>query len=285
MKFSVVIPVLNQHDATKKYVQSWLDTAKNSFQLLFIDNASNEPLAEQSFIREWAAEYDIKVLRNDKNVGVYPTFQQGYELTDSDFIFYSHNDVEMREYGWDVKLVDILERLDSQVKVGVCGMYGAKGIGVPGIYKKPYHFSQLRRWNCVTVESMAITADGNISQSDKALFIDCERDINFDYERVAVLDGFSLIVSRKMVAEAMNGKFDYETYPVHHMYDHDICIASHYGGFHNYVININCKHHGGHTSTKEKWAEDMGTTDLAIHRKAHEVFYKKWHGKLPVGVA
>lgn len=270
MSFTVVIPVLNQHEATMQYVQSWFNTAKSPFKLIFIDNGSTEPLAEQPFAERWCREYDVSIIRNDTNTGVYPTFQQGFEITDSDFIFYSHNDVEMKEYGWDDKLIRILSRLSSQHKVGVCGMYGAKGIGTPEIYRAPYHFTQLMRWDCITVESMAFTA---------------ERKIESDYERVMVLDGFSLIVSRAMVNKAMAGKFDYESYPVHHMYDQDICVTSHYGGYNNYVLDIDCKHHGGQTSTKEKWAEDLGSTDLIIHRKAHEVFYKKWYGKLPIGVA
>ena len=99
-----------------------------------------------------------------------------------------------------------------------------------------------------------------------------------------MLDGFSLIVSREMVMQAMGGEFDHERFPVHHMYDIDICVTSHYGGYCNYALDLDCKHHGGLTSTREKWAEDMGSSDLKIHREAHRVFYDKWRGKLPLGV-
>lgn len=270
MDFTVIIPVLNQHGTTEQYIESWFTTAKGQVNIIFIDNGSKEPLAEQPFIKKWQRDYgSVIVVRNETNTGVYPTFQQGYELTNSDFIFYSHNDVEMKLYGWDDRLSNLLQELQAGSKVGVCGMFGAKGIGTPDIYKSPYHFTQLMRWDCITVESMH-GAGGRL--------------IHADYERVMVLDGFSLIVSREMINNVMRGKFDYESYPVHHMYDQDICVTSHYGGYSNYVLDIDCIHHGGQTSTREKWAEEMGSTDLNIHRKAHEVFYKKWYGKLPVGV-
>jgi len=268
-KFTVVVPVLNQHDVTERLMASWFALAKSRLNVLFIDNGSDQPLVEQEFIGRWGEEHSVRVLRNEKNTGVYPTFQQGMEATDSEFVFFSHNDVEMLEWGWDERMSAILSLLK---KPGVCGMFGAKGIGTPDIYKAPYKFTQLMRWHCVTVRAM-YEGDPNAS-----------RILNGNYEQIAVLDGFSMIVSRRMFGEALGGRFDHERYPVHHCYDQDICLDSHFGGFKNYVIDVNCKHHGGATSTHEKWAEEMGTTDHKIHRDAHKVMYQKFLGRLPVGV-
>ena len=269
--FKVVIPVLNQHDTTRRMIQSWFDTAKGYVEIVFIDNGSDSPLTEQKFFQDWQYEYGVKCIRNEKNTGVFPTFQQGYDLLkdQTDFIFFSHNDVQMVELGWDDKLVSQLYYLKAGHKPGVCGMFGAKGIGTPQIYKAPYHFTQLMRWDCVTVESMMHGGS---------------RLVSGNRERVMVLDGFSLIVSTHMVKYAMGGVFDHMSYPAHHCYDLDICLMSHFGGFENYVLDIDCIHHGGVTSTREKWAEAMGTSDLAIHRKAHEVMYRKYMNRLPVSV-
>ena len=267
-KFEVVIPVLNQHDVTEKNFQSWMQTAKGRLSVLFIDNGSDEPLAEQPFFQEWSKWANVRCIRNESNIGVYPTFQQGLEGTQADFIFYSHNDVEMLEYGWDIKLERILsEGGDSW---GVGGMFGAQGLGLPGIYEQPYHMFQLQRWGCVTVEGMYEPSSARVIRSEK--------------EHVVVLDGFSLIVSRSMVDKAMGGRFHHEDFPPHHMYDIDICITSHHAGFSNYCIDIDCIHRGGQTSTTQKWAEVMGTTDEEVHRRAHHVFYDKWRGRLPVGI-
>ena len=267
--FVAVIPVLNQHDVTEKVIESWFEKAKSRVEIVFIDNGSDEPLAEQPFIRRWAKCHRISVFRNQRNIGVYPTFQQGFGLAiTSPFIFYSHNDVEMVEYGWDEKLCRILRQLQQTgQKPGVCGMFGAKGIGTPDIYKAPYDFTQMMRWDCVTVDKMAGGPD---------------RPIESDYEQVVVLDGFSLIVSRMMVAEVMRGEFGHRKYPPHHMYDIRICVQSHLGGYRNFAVDIDCIHHGGVTSTREKWAEEFNSTDLKIHRLAHKVFYEEFRGKLPL---
>lgn len=268
--FVVAIPVYNQHDVTEKYLESWFALAKRGLRVLFIDNGSDIPLSEQGFIGRWSNQHSISIIRNKKNTGVYPTFQQAYEnIGVTNFIFYSHNDVEMLEYGWDEKLNSILSELCYKGNPGVCGMYGAKGIGTPDIYKAPYKFTQLMRWNCITVPSMVHSN---------------ERVLQGDYERVVTLDGFTLVVSKKMVREVMKGHFDIDRYPVHHNYDNDICVTSHLGGYENYVLDIDCKHHGGMTSTREKWAEEMNTTDLAVHRKAHEIMYEKFRNRLPISV-
>jgi len=274
--FKIVVPVLNQHETTARVMDSWFALAKNRLSVLFIDNGSDEPLADQSFIKDWSTLHDIKIVRNEQNIGVYPTFQQGYDLTDrSPFVFYSHNDVEMLEYGWDEKMNHILKELiEYGDKPGVCGMFGALGIGTPDLYVKPYHFTQLMRRDCITVPGMY---DGQ-----SAILLEN------DARQIIVLDGFSLIVRRQMVRDVMYGKFDHARFPVHHMYDIDICVESHLGQFKNYVIDVDCKHHGGVTSTREKWAEKMGTTDLKIHRDAHRVFYEKWRGRglpLYIGVS
>ena len=263
---TVVIPVYNQFALMEQLMQTWFDLMKTNVKFLFIDNGSAELLSDQSFFVTWQRKYRVRVLRNDQNVGVYPTFQQGYDSSDTELIFFSHSDVEMCEYGWDEKIISIYRRLE---KPGVFGMFGAKGIGTPEIYRAPYDFRQLMRWDCITVESMLHGG---------------ARLINSDYERIMVLDGFSMIVVRNMVVDAMNSKFDHERYPVHHCYDLDVSLDSHFGGYHNYVIDVDCKHHGGATSTREKWAEKFNTTDLAIHRKAHQVMYNKFRNRLPVSV-
>jgi len=267
---TVVIPVLNQHETTEHLIESWFTLAKGRVSILFIDNGSSQPLEEQSFFKRWAETHSVRCIRNDKNTGVYPTFQQGMEQTESQFVFFSHNDVEMLEWGWDEKMKTILNSLDNP---GVCGMFGARGIGQSSIYRTPYHYTQLMRWDCITVQSMH---EGDPKSSSL---------ISKDAEQIAVLDGFSMIVSREMFNKALNGKFDHERYPSHHCYDQDICLDAHFAGYKNYVIDVDCKHHGGVTSTREKWAEEMGSTDLKIHRAAHRVMYDKFRGRLPVGVS
>ena len=268
--FQIVVPVHGRHEVTERYLGSWFALAARPLDLLILDNGSAEPVAEQAFIEGWRrGGHRVRVVRNATNTGVYPTFQQGFDATDAPWIYYTHNDVEMRVEGWDDQLEWLLHALERGANPGICGMFGARGLGTPDIYRAPYDFRQMVRWECTTVASMTFAGGKTIAGQA---------------HRVAVLDGFALIVRRRMVEQALGGRFDHERFPVHHMYDHDICLESHYGGFENYVINLDCFHDGGQTSKDGQWAEAMGTTDRQIHRRAHVVFYEKWRGRLPVSV-
>jgi GT2 family glycosyltransferase len=264
-EFTVCIPILNQHEEAVKYLDSWFALAKGRISVVFIDNGSDEPFENRPELLAWRREgHCIRVIRNEDNTGVYPTFQQGYEecCEHNPWIFYSHSDVEMLVSGWDIRLNRLLKAAAAR-KAGACGMFGAIGIGLPGVYRTPYDLNQLQRWGCHTVESMA-GAGGNA--------------VLHDLTQCLVLDGFSLILHRDMIEEV---GFDYESYPSHHMYDNDICLMSAFAGYNNFVLDIDCIHHGGMTSTREKWAEKMGSTDIDTHRAAHLVFYEKYRGKLP----
>ena len=269
-KFVIAIPILNQFDEAYTHLDSWFNLAKGRLNVIFIDNGSEKPWEEHTAVSQWREDgHEIRVCRNEENVGVYPTFHQVYDLIFDEawpWIFYSHSDVEMLAFGWDERLRQLLEAAASR-NAGVCGMFGARGIGTPDIYTAPYHFTQMMRWDCHTVQSMAGAGGEPVKQ---------------DLTQCMVLDGFSLIVNFETIKSI--GGFDHERYPVHHMYDNDICLESHFAGFKNYVLDIDCIHHGGMTSTREKWAEEMGTTDLSIHRESHKVFYEKWRGRLPVSV-
>ena len=260
--FQIVIPVFNQFDRTAKYLKTWYDTAKGIPWIVLIDNGSDTPLIDHPEIEKLVTQYDLEVVRNEKNIGVYPTFPQGMRLTEDPWVFYSHSDVEMIEYGWDEKLNRLLSLVGDNA--GVCGMYGARGLGTKMIYKEPYDFRQLQRWACCTVPSMAV-AGGDV--------------LTRDMEPVLVLDGFSLIVNRDMIEKT--GGFDCDSFPVHHFYDNDVCLQAHFAGYKNYVLDIDCIHHGGMTSCSEKWAEEWNTTDLSVHRKSHRVAYEKYRDRLP----
>ena len=110
--FAIVIPVLNQHDDAVKHLDSWFRLAKGQLHVVFIDNGSDQPFSEHPSVARWGNQgHNNDVLTNSENIGVYPTFQQGYDylIKDLDWIFYSHSDVEMLDLGWDERMVKILK--------------------------------------------------------------------------------------------------------------------------------------------------------------------------------
>lgn len=257
MKITVVVPVMNQPEVTQQFLNKLRETeGSQKFPLLIIDNGSTPP------VRDWLIglrEGDF-VIRNEENVGVMPAQNQAWQMLkkSTDFIFYTHNDVLIHEQGWDDKLVRILESLPN---CGVAGFYGAKAIGTPDLYHSPYAIHQLIRMN-------------NVSNCNRmSASIHGFRPINGEVEKVAVMDGFSLIVKTELLNKI--GGFD-RTYPPHHNYDNDICLESIDKGYENYVISMDAEHLGGRTDVGEDWSKPFGKSKAEIHQEAHPVLYNKW---------
>lgn len=256
MKIAVAIPVMNQQEVTQQVLdQLRASEGEAKLSLVIIDNGSNPP------VRDWliGLREDDLVVRNPENVGVLPALNQAWQvLKDStDYIFYTHNDVLIFEQGWDDKLIRVLS---EQENVGVAGFYGAKGIGTPDIYHTPYVMQQMIRLE-------------NVSGCHRMDAVHGYRPPHGEVEDVAVMDGFSLIVKTELLNKI--GGFDRQ-FPVHHMYDNDICLESLANGYRNIVISMDAQHLGGRTDVGENWAEPMGKTKQQVHQEAHPIFYEKW---------
>lgn len=258
MKIVVCVPIMNQEDITWESFKSfWENETTGLIDFVLIDNGSTKPL------REWLPKIDkVYIIRNDKNVGVLPALNQGYmfaKTLNADFIYYSHNDVMMYEDGWDAKLMRILGEVSN---VGVAGFYGAKGIGTHDIYKSPYVMQQLIR-----IE--------NVSNCNRMDANHGYRNIRHgEWEEVAVMDGFSLIVNMQLLNKL--GGLDTRT-GIHHNYDNNICLDSLNNEYRNIVIAMDAQHLGGRTDVGEDWASPFGKTKQQVHEEAHYPFYEKWH--------
>lgn len=259
MRIYCVVPIMNQPEVSQRFLEQYKKTVGDmNIPLLIVDNGSVPP------VRDWLkglTEGDI-VIRNGLNEGVMPALNQAWQVLkdQTDYIFYTHNDVLIHEPNWGVKLNRLLETTED---VGVAGFYGAKGIGTGDIYRSSYVMQQLVRVENV---SSCIKMDAAIHGF---------RDIRggLEVEDVAVMDGFSLIIKTELLNKL--GGFD-RTYPVHHNYDNDICLESLDKGYRNVVFRFDAEHLGGRTDVGENWAERFGKTKAQIHSDAHPVLYNKW---------
>lgn len=269
---ALIIPFHNQLDLTNGCVSFFLSHSRGPVNLLLIDNGSDESCKDKILQSnaKFKNYHDIRCIRFEDNIGVFPTFKAAFTYlkdTDIEWFFFTHNDVVMCEIGWDEKLDILLSKLKNP---GVCGFFGATQLGTSDIYRTPYHLMQLQRWDCWTGLT-TIRYGGLLLQKE--------------FKEVAVLDGFALIINRKVLERICNDE-SLNGFPVHHMYDNLICIESHFAGFKNYVLNFNCDHLGGRTSCYNdgEYAKQFGTTDFEIHRMAHEMFYERYRGRLPVRI-
>jgi GT2 family glycosyltransferase len=264
MKLWIAVLVLNQPELTQQFLDLLRENEGEArLPLLLVDNGSTPPVRDWlKGLRETSYGEDV-VIRTPENIGVMPglNLAWGYLKDKSDYIFFPHNDLMLYEKGWGDKLVRILSNLPD---CGVAGFYGAKGLGVPGIYQTPYQMSQLVR-------------GGNVSSCHRMdAAVHGFRPVEGETEKVAVMDGFSLIVKTELLNKL--GGFD-RAYPPHHNYDNDICLESLDKGYSNYVIAMDAQHLGGRTDVGEAWNKPFGKEKHEIHRDAHPVLYEKWSPK------
>jgi len=248
MRMDIVIPILNQHESARKTLESLLCTEDDLNTYILIDNGSNPPLSEY-----FSTLSNIHIIRNEHNVGLPHAYNQAREFSTADYLFYTHSDIEMFEQGWDTKIKKILGALGS---VGVAGFFGASGIGTPDIYRSPYRMQQL-----VRVGTMA----GDRCRLDPQ--VHGHRQFAEEFQRCAVLDGFSLIARHSL---------EFWNESVHHNYDNNLCLDSLDQGYQNIVINMDVIHYGGRTDVGEDWATAFGKTKAEIHAESHLPLYEKW---------
>lgn len=101
--YSVVIPVFNKVEFTKKCIQSLLaDTDRPPYELIVVDNASTDDT--RSFLEDFARKTDrtkdlLKVIFNEKNLGVAPAWNQGCQAASGQAIAVLNNDIVLTQ-GW-----------------------------------------------------------------------------------------------------------------------------------------------------------------------------------------
>ena len=88
MKYTIVIPVLNQLHYTKQCVDSLLANGVPAASLLVIDNGSSDDTPA------WlASRSDIRSIRNPVNLGCGGAWTQGALVADSDWVVLLNNDI------------------------------------------------------------------------------------------------------------------------------------------------------------------------------------------------
>jgi hypothetical protein len=157
---------------------------------------------------------------------VVPAFQEGLELTHEPILGYVHDDVEIYEVGWDIRV--LREFVDETV--GLVGFAGAVGHGTPDLYTSPYHLPNLARQQFLS----------NLRSAEKhgARFVG-QRD-------VAVLDGLALFVRRSVLEKA--GGWPVDRPYGYWLYSEWLCCETRRQGYRIRLVGVDCEHLGGKSS-------------------------------------
>jgi hypothetical protein len=225
-------------------------------------------------IFEWVVQHNTP----EANLGVTGSLQWLHEHTTAPIIAFIHSDVELFEQGWDER---VLREFDDS-KVGVVGLGGALQLGEDDLYKTPYRLTQLRR---IDYRSNTRDAEAHGERFTGA----CD---------VATLDGFALVVRRRLLDEwvripwvdtfphsfRMEQGWPVRRYPFH-SYDNALCVHAHKTGWKVRLVGIDCQHHGGATATTpayQQWSlEKLGLSDAQVHEQSHLALYEDGRGVLP----
>jgi len=121
-KISVIILTHNKIDYTKICIQSLLKTDYPDWELVIIDNGSDDGTAQwlQIFKKE-AEEHNVKVtlIFNSGNIGCSTARNQGIEAASGEFITFCDNDIALSNRNW-------LKQMSSELTRKEIGMVGPK---------------------------------------------------------------------------------------------------------------------------------------------------------------
>lgn len=199
----------------------------------------------------------VRYNTKDDNLGIVGSYQALYEESTEPVLCYVHDDVIMRERGWDIHVRKEFE----DPTVGVVGFGGALRHGIKELYKVPYQLQQLRRMH---YRSNVDDAEVHGERFSAA----CD---------VSVLDGYFLAVRRDLLDKcggwnAMVVGCDF------FCYDYAICALARRHGYRLRLVGVRCHHRGGGTSVAEGGKVITGQQAYDL---SHKWFYEEFRDVMP----
>ena len=273
MTHSLIIPVMNELHETKGIMELLKKVTTPDVEFVFIDNGSTDDW--ETFIYRYLKPKKVQYIRNEENIGLVKTMQQGYEKTNSDIITYIHNDVFLYENAWNRQVENLL----SQDDIGTIGAFGSGGVYPNG------GRSQIETdRNKAPGLSNMLEAEVHGTRIEKG-----------SHCFASIFDGFLMSVKRELLDKT--GGFD-QQYEWHHFYDRDLCLESLRHGYKNVVYAFDCHHVSGRTANqahyqnmiKDKYPKgkydhtNKYEGDKATHDDNMWKFEQKWGEVLPVHV-
>jgi glycosyltransferase involved in cell wall biosynthesis len=277
MKLSIVFPVLNQNELADAAIESALHkmSGKVDYELIVLDNASDKP------VEDFYKDVPHKIIRLEKNIGVYPTFWEALKHTDADILAFLHSDLIIDEQDWDER---ILAAFNVHPKLGLLGFIGSNEIdpsggrglgttsnfqGVKTIYRDKA--GNQKEWTGSTAEVHGKRSHG--------------------YSKACVVDGCSMVF-RRSVLEQIKQRLDF---PPHHFYDRLLSCEVRELGYEVGVLGVGCDHISGQTVNQEEayqivfareWAEkhnlrpsEGANWDSVIYKEAERQWLLEYRDK------
>ena len=157
-KVSIVIPVYNHLKMTIDCLQDVIKTYGVDTEIIVVDDGSKEPISR--ILPKLFP--DIKVLKNDKNMGFAPTVNKGIRAASHDLICLLNNDIKLPNPGWLKIMLDSLDEFDLTAPAG--GRMSDSWEYIPGEAKTQNEkFSYLVGW-CLLIKKEVFDKIGLIPE-------------------------------------------------------------------------------------------------------------------------
>jgi GT2 family glycosyltransferase len=259
MKISIVTAICGALDVTQRWFDETIRNCMTDPEIILVSNG-NTP-EEVMRLDQMRGSRQGDLLDFPDPMGSTKAFNAGLRESKGDVVVMIHNDLLMKESGWDARLLSAFEN-DPGTTIGVVGIHGAAQLGRPELYREPYQLIQLAR---------ALTFSNLVDAESHGARLTIPRE-------AVTLDGMFLAARR---ADLMAwGGFD-ERYR-HHQYDHHLCLIARQAGRRNLFVPLVGHHLSGQTANFSRYNDDLKAKgidgDSEVHRKSHELFYEYWRG-------
>jgi len=102
MKYSIIIPVMNNVVYTENFFKSFEKTVnhleKKDLEVIVIDNGSTD--GTELFLKNYNPDYSFSVIKNIKNTGVVASWNQGVKYSKGEKVIICNNDIEFITPNW-----------------------------------------------------------------------------------------------------------------------------------------------------------------------------------------
>jgi O-antigen biosynthesis protein len=110
----IIIVTLDRQTETTKTLEALFENNKD-INVIIVDNGSDD--------LSYLGRFDVRVIKNNKNVGVPKAYNQGLDIATSKYIVLMHNDIVISTKDW----IDTAVRfMDKNPKAGIVGQAGWK---------------------------------------------------------------------------------------------------------------------------------------------------------------
>lgn len=115
--------------------------AKGSFDLFAVGNGCDLAVPTYKHLLD-----HVYIRHSPENLGIPAALHELWAMTNSypkpDILAIIHDDFRILEPGWDTR---VCQAFEADPDCALVGFGGSTGLGRPGLYKAPYHWSQLCR--------------------------------------------------------------------------------------------------------------------------------------------